>query len=148
LIADEKTIPDKSFQIKDISLPEAGLVKSEFSSDAFMETWKEFTESLTGEGKRIVSMFKSIVPEVDNGSSIRIHLSNAAQKDLFIQNYKQKLISYLESRFNISEIDIESIVDVTETNELLYSDDQKYSYLAAKYPIIKDLKKTFNLDIE
>jgi hypothetical protein len=29
----------------------------------------------------------------------------------------------------------------------LYSDDQKLNYLINKYPILKDMKKTFNLDI-
>ena len=39
--------------------------------------------SLKGEGTRIISMFKSIKPEVENDQTIKIHLSNAAQKDTF-----------------------------------------------------------------
>jgi DNA polymerase-3 subunit gamma/tau len=92
-------------------------------------------------------MFKSIRPELENDQTIRIHLSNAAQKDTFILNYKQKLISFLESRFILNEIDIETSVDLSESSEILYSDEQKLNYLTNKYPILKDMKKTFNLDI-
>jgi DNA polymerase-3 subunit gamma/tau len=92
-------------------------------------------------------MFKSIRPEVENDQTIKIHLSNAAQKDTFVLNYKQKLLNFLENRFNLSEIDIETTVDLSESTEILYSDEQKFNYLMNKYPILKEMKKTFNLDI-
>jgi DNA polymerase-3 subunit gamma/tau len=74
-------------------------------------------------------------------------LSNAAQKDIFILNYRPKLVSYLERKFIMSGIEIETIIDLTESNEILYSDEQKLNYLTNKYPILKEMKKTFNLDI-
>ena len=49
-------------------------------------------------------MFKSIKPELENDQTIKIHLSNAAQKDTFILNYKPKLVSFLENRFIMSEV--------------------------------------------
>ena len=78
------------------------LIKEEFSPEAFERAWNEFTEQLKGEGTRIVSMFKSIKPEFENDQTIKIHLSNAAQKDTFVLNYKQRLITFLENRFNIT----------------------------------------------
>ncbi len=92
-------------------------------------------------------MFKSIKPELENDQTIKIHLSNAAQKDTFILNYKPKLISFLENRFILPDIDIETSVDLSDTSEILYSDEQKLNYLINKYPILKEMKKTFNLDI-
>ncbi len=157
--------PSKSFSIKDIisedqilsddhsetpELQEAEYdpqPKEDFSPEAFNEAWHEFTDQLKGEGTRIVSMFKSIRPEVENDQTIKIHLSNAAQRDTFVQNYKQKLSKFLENRFVMTEIDIETAIDLTETNEILYTDEQKSNYLFNKYPILKDMKKTFNLDI-
>ena len=157
--------PPKTFSIKDLineDNPTAGkpyqpvelpvtdnpaLTRTEFGVDSFMIAWRDFNETLKGEGKRIISMFNSIHPEVENGSTIKIHLSNAAQKDLFVQNYKQRLMNFLETRFSLSEIDIETTVDLSETNEVLYSDDQKYNYLVNKYPDLKEMKKAFNLDI-
>jgi len=73
--------------------------------------WQEFTDQLKGDGMRIVSMFKSIRTEVENDQTIKSHLNNATQKDTFILNYKQKnLISFLENKFILSDIDIETTV--------------------------------------
>ncbi len=157
--------PSKSFSIKDVisedsiplekpsdktELSVAGYhndTKYEFSVVAFDLAWQAFLDQLKGDGTRIISMFKSIKPEVENDQTIKIHLNNAAQKDTFVQNYKQRLINFLENRFILSGIDIETTVDLTEQNDILYTDDQKYNYLFAKYPILKEMKKTFNLDI-
>jgi DNA polymerase-3 subunit gamma/tau len=157
--------PSKTFSIKEIISEDAVPVgiqaanpenlttrtqvekKIEFSPDTFEVAWKEFMEQLNGEGPRIMSMFKSIRPELENDKIIRIHLNNAAQKDMFVQNYKHRLITFLEKKFILEGIDIETTVDLSESNELLYTDDQKYSYLLTKYPILKEMKKTFNLDI-
>jgi DNA polymerase III subunit gamma/tau len=136
--------PDESV-LKD---PEVSLrPREEFTPEAFEIAWLEFTDQLRGEGTRIVSMFKSIRPEVENDQTIKIHLSNAAQRDTFILNYKPKLLSFLEDKFIIPGMDIETTVDLSETSEVLYSDEQKLNYLINKYPILKEMKKTFNLDI-
>lgn len=111
------------------------------------KSWADFTELLNGEGPRIVSMFKAISPVLENNRTIIIHLSNATQKDTFVQHYKQRLINHLERKYIMNEIDIETVVDVNETNNTIYSDEQKYNYLFNKYPILKEVKKTFNLDL-
>jgi DNA polymerase III subunit gamma/tau len=138
-------ISSESLQEPDKKAPSSQ--KAEFTGSAFTSAWQEFVDSLKGEGTRIISMFKSIRPEMEDEHTIRIHLSNAAQKDIFIQNYKPKLTGFLENKFLISDLDIETSVDLSETNELLYTDEQKYNYLQAKYPVLKDFKKAFNLDI-
>jgi DNA polymerase III subunit gamma/tau len=119
----------------------------EFNQGNLEKAWTEFKEQLRGEGTRVVSMFNSIKPDIENDQLIRIHLSNAAQKDLFALNYKQRLSGFLASRFDMKEVDIETAVDLSETNEILYSDEQKFNYLVSKYPVLKDFKKAFNLDI-
>ena len=68
-----------------------------------------------------------------------------AQKDTFIQNYKQRFINFLENRFILQEIDIETAVDISETNDILYTDEQKYNYLFGKYPVLKEMKKNLIL---
>jgi DNA polymerase III subunit gamma/tau len=121
--------------------------KEEFSKEAFDSAWMEFLEFMKGEGTRIVSMFKSVIPEVESERLIRIHLSNADQKETFVLNYKHKLIAFLESRFLVRDIDVESIVDEIQVSDILYTDDQKFNYLFGKYPVLKEMKKTFNLDL-
>jgi DNA polymerase III subunit gamma/tau len=121
--------------------------KIEFNGETFLAAWQEFIDDLKGEGTRIISMFKTIKPEMADEHTVIIHLSNAAQKDTFVQNYKMKLENFLGHRFLVPDIEVETAIDQSEANELLYSDEQKYSYLQNKYPALKDFKKTFNLDI-
>jgi len=157
--------PTKSFSIRDIiseekkasenelkTVSDPGVLippgpVEEFNPAAFEKAWNDFTDQQKSDGPRISSMFKLIKPDVESEENIRIHLSNAAQKDLFIQNYKQKLINFLEGRFGIHDFDVETVVDATESNDILYSDEQKYNHLVAKYPELKEIKKAFNLDI-
>jgi DNA polymerase-3 subunit gamma/tau len=157
--------PSKAFSIKDLISEEtrqeekvaekaeqyvnedSHVPKEPLTPEAFDAAWIDFNEQLKGEGTRIVSMFKAIKPEFENDETIKIHLSNAAQKDTFVLNYKQKLITFLQSRFNVPSLDIETTIDLMETNDILYTDEQKSTYLFNKYPVLREMKKTFNLDI-
>ncbi|MFZ0280785.1 MAG: DNA polymerase III subunit gamma/tau [Bacteroidales bacterium] len=156
--------PTKSFSIKDIiseekkansdlkSVDEPGPepthgLAEEFNPETFETAWKEFTDHIKSDGTRVASMFKSIKAEVENDQNIKVHLSNAAQKDLFVQTYKHRIINFMNTRFGTNDFDIETVVDISENNDILYSDDQKFSYMTTKYPDLKDFKKAFNLDI-
>jgi DNA polymerase-3 subunit gamma/tau len=148
IISEDTSQGEKSSGTPEVPFSETqNIPKSEFSQESFHAAWNDFTDQLNGEGTRIISMFKSITPELENDQTIKIHLSNAAQKDTFIQNYKQKLITFLENKFILSGIDIETIIDLSEKNEILYTDEQKSNFLFTKYPVLKEMKKSFNLDI-
>jgi DNA polymerase-3 subunit gamma/tau len=148
LISEDINPEEKHVERSVLNDPEVKLEpKDEFTTQSFEIAWQDFTDLLKGDGPRIVSMFKSIRPELEDDHTIKIHLSNAAQKDIFILNYKVKLIGFLGNRFNLPDIEIETTVDISEANDILYSDEQKLNYLTNKYPILKELKKTFNLDI-
>jgi len=121
---------------------------AEFTMEGFSKAWTDFAEDVKADGPRIISMFKSIKPEVHPDKSITIHLSNSALRDLFVQNYKQKLSNWLDSRFDMTGISLEAIVDQAETEGIIYSDEQKYNFLISKYPAVKEARKTFNLDFE
>ena len=119
----------------------------ELSASSFEKAWAAFTDQVKGDGTRVVSMFKSIRTELENDKTIILHLTNAAQKDLFNQNYRQKLLGFLANKLDMKGADIETVVDLSETNDILYTDEQKYNYLSSKYPGMKDFRKAFNLDI-
>jgi len=147
LISQENTQPEKTHENHSTEIPVPTVTKSEFTPEAFELAWAEFNDQLKGEGTRIVSMFKTIKPEIESDQVLKIHLSNATQKDTFILNYRQRLINFLEGRFIMNGIEIETTIDLVVTDDILYTDEQKYTYLFNKYPILKEVKKTFNLDI-
>lgn len=148
LISDTEIVEEKTAVSDDVPPQEStpGPTK-ELTPEVFNGAWKQFTGQLTDEGPRIVSMFNTVKPEITDDKKIIIHLSNADQKDVFVQQYKQRLLSFLNGFFKIDNADIESVVDVTEAAGVPYSDDQKFTYLASKYPALKDIKKSLNLDI-
>jgi DNA polymerase-3 subunit gamma/tau len=147
LISDNTNAPVKSEGAGKVPMHPDQTEKIAFSDGAFRSVWKDFLETLNGEGLRITSMFKGLNIEVGNGKIILIHLDNEAQKDLFVQDYKQRLAVFLGRRFDITEVNIETVVDEAAPENILYSDDQKLTYLMSKYPVLKEMKKTFNLDI-
>ena len=131
--------------VTDLQVP--SFTPVELTPENFDKAWIRFTDNLTSDGTRIVSMFKTIRPELLGDNKIRIHLSNDTQKDPFILNYRQKLILFMENSFNIKGLDIETTIDKVEKADILYTDEQKYNHLFGKYPILKEMKKSFNLDI-
>jgi hypothetical protein len=145
---EKKLISEENKKSEIIPQPDnEGVPEEELNIGTFEKAWTEFTGLIKGDGPRILSMFKSVKTEVENDQAVKIHLSNAAQKDLFIQNYKPKLAHFLKKKFGTKEIDIETIVDLSESNDILYTDEQKYNYMVSKHPGLKDFKKSFNLDI-
>jgi DNA polymerase III subunit gamma/tau len=164
---DEKNRQTRSFSIKDIISEETKPYSKEpeveketlpdnqakgsatlFTAEKFRSAWADFTEEVITDGPRIASMFKSIKPEVHPDNTITIHLSNVDQSDLFVRNYKQRLVSFLTDRFRNTDIQIEARVDTAESDGIIYSDEQKYNYLVSKYPALKEIRKAFNLDFE
>ncbi len=123
-----------------------GLSRLELNEDTFATVWKEFQESIKGEGPRIISMFNTVKTRLDDDHNISILFSNATQKDIFTTYYRQKLLNWLKSRFIENDIDIQVAVELSDSGDVLYTDEQKYNYMQSKYPIMKDFKKTFNLD--
>ena len=119
-----------------------------FSAEKFGLAWSEFTEDVKEDGPRVASMFKSIKPEVHPDNTVTLHMSNVDQSDLFTRNYRQRLVTFLEKRFRDSNFNIEAKVDMSETNGIIYSDEQKYSYLVSRYPSLKEMRKVFNLDFD
>jgi DNA polymerase III subunit gamma/tau len=120
----------------------------DFSAEKFNAALNDFAEEVKPDGPRVTSMFKSIKPEIHPDNTVTLHLSNATQRDLFVLSYKQKLIVFLERRFRNRSPEIEAIVDQAEPEGIIYSDEQKYNYLVSKYPSLKEIRKTLNLDFE
>ena len=136
--------PDEKIDLVEEKSPE--VYKTELNETALKTAWSEFTGGLNGEGARIVSMLKSTKIEMPDNETIKLYLDNTDQKETFAQNYKQRLMTFLEHKFILQNVDIELIVEQSDAGNIIYSDEQKYNYLANKFPMLKDMKKAFNLD--
>lgn len=135
-------------EIKTDELPADASSKEKFDPDEFLKLWKKFTETVKNEGPRVSGMFKSLKVEVHKDKLVTIHLNNIAQKELFNRNYKLRLLAFMEEYYGKDFFEIETVVDPVESEDIIYSDEQKYQFLTSKYPAIKDIRKKFNLDFE
>jgi DNA polymerase-3 subunit gamma/tau len=150
LISEDKELytPDN----KDIINSNLNAVESvsdkKFTKDDLLSAWSEFADMIKSDGPRIAGMVNTIKPELDSGNKITMHLNNEALKETFIQSYKPKLINFLSDKLENNGIEIEVVVDLVESNDILYTTEQKFNYMAEKYPVLKDLKKSFNLDFD
>jgi DNA polymerase III subunit gamma/tau len=149
LISDEKVLypAEKNGGIYNLN---ATVPKSDrrLTKDELLSAWSEFADMIKSDSPRIAGMVKTIKPELDSGNKITMHLNNEALKETFIQNYKPKLTNFLTEKLENNSIEIEIVVDFVESNDILYTSEQKFNHMTEKYPAMKDLKKSFNLDFD
>jgi DNA polymerase III subunit gamma/tau len=119
-----------------------------FSGEELVKAWSEFAEKISQESPRIYNSLSIITPEADADRSIKLRLDNMSLKETFDHNFKARLEHHLKVALRNSAISIETVVEATERSDILYTDEQKLNYIASKSPVVKELKKTFNLDFE
>ncbi len=128
--------------------PGEPVYNNDFSNEELLKAWTQFAEKISQESPRIYNSLSVITPEAAPDRSIRLRLDNMSLKEIFDHSFKARLEHHLKVSLRNSDISIEAIVETTERSEILYTDEQKLSYLASKSPVVKELKKTFNLDFE
>jgi DNA polymerase III subunit gamma/tau len=124
------------------------LHEEEFTNEELLKAWSLFAEKINEESPRISNSLSASTPEIAADKSINLKLDNSALKETFDHNFKNKLEHYLRQTLKNSTISINTIVEITERNDILYTDEQKLNYIASKNPAIRELKKTLNLDFE
>jgi DNA polymerase-3 subunit gamma/tau len=113
---------------------------------AFMSLWTDFIERFSNDGPRFSSMMKTVMPQYDeNKKSIFFEFSNSDQKELFVNNYKQKLLAMISQRRGGNDIELVIEVESTGKKEIIYSDTQKLQFFQSQYPNIKEFIKEFHL---
>lgn len=116
--------------------------------EAFLSLWTDFIERFSGDGPRFSSMMKTAVPRYDeNKKTIFFEFSNSDQRDLFVNNYKQKLLAIINQRGGNNGIELVVEVESTEKKEIIYSDTQKLQFFQSRYPNIKEFIREFHLTI-
>lgn len=82
-----------------------------------------------------------------DGTTIHLTLDNTLQVG-FLTELKPDLLGYLRSELQNSQIQLEHKVTVQEVKKMIYSSQDKYNYLAEKNPILHELRKALNLEVD
>lgn len=123
--------------------------KEPFTHEALKRAWLEYASAVRQESPRMAGLLTEASKQLSAGDNIIITLSNLALKEEFDRKYKGQLNDYICKHFDCPALIIESRVEEeTKTDPSVYTDEQKFNYLASKNPVIKEMRKSLNLDFE
>ncbi len=89
------------------------------------------------------------LPQKINETAISIKLENASQHKDFMEKIHSRLSSFLKTELELNQLEI--YVEVAEEiipQNLIYTNSDKYNFLAEQNELVHKLRKTFNLDFD
>jgi len=115
--------------------------------EALQTKWNEFTSWLKEEGREFD--YNALVQDfhLEAPHKIVLKLPNKSQQ-VAIDNIKQELLGFLRESLQNSHIDLECEVIKQKEENLIYTNKEKFEYLARKYPHLTELKRRLDLDTE
>jgi DNA polymerase-3 subunit gamma/tau len=145
LKSEVKTVAVKEEQVSE---PVQTYSNRKFSFDEIKEHWHTYTSNMKKEGKR--SEFVILDREIsllEDGFTIKLQLDNIVQQDQLI-SFKTDLLDFLRKKIQNNQVMLEVVVVERDEKRRMYTSDEKYKYLAEKYPIVEDMKKRFGLETD
>jgi DNA polymerase-3 subunit gamma/tau len=121
-----------------------------FTSEELNLKWKEFVETIKNIDQRIFLALRNQIPELNENNVISISFRNNALIDVFKDNIRHLLLSFLKSGLENENIEIEEkIIEENQQTPLKhYSDLEKLKYMMDKNPALQKLRQEFNLDLD
>jgi len=83
--------------------------------------------------------------ELTEGNKIILHLTNPVQKDI-LDDFRFKFLEFLRSSLNNNSITISAEFLEEESKKMIYTNKEKFNYLAEKNPYLKKLQEKLGLD--
>jgi hypothetical protein len=121
--------------------------KSPIVFEELQRYWNEFVE-IKRQGKEMnhftVCANRKLVL-LDN-LTITFEVNTEFQLDT-LKEFRGDLLEYLRKKLNNSALQLEATITQTETKALLYTNQDKYNYLATHYPILEDFRRRLGLEL-
>jgi DNA polymerase-3 subunit gamma/tau len=80
-------------------------------------------------------------------NQITVHLHNPVQ-EMMLNNLRSDLTAYLRERVRNTSITLVGVLREAEERKVIYTNREKFDYLVAKNPILKELKDRLGLDTD
>jgi DNA polymerase-3 subunit gamma/tau len=87
------------------------------------------------------------VPSITKDFLLIFPVENRVQKQQ-VEEISLDLLSFLREKLNNYSINLKLEHTVVPKKKILYSAEERYKYLAEKYPAIEELRKRLDLDID
>ena len=109
--------------------------------------WNKFAERLKNEGRDREYNTLNQQVEYHENLTINLTLPNSFQA-LTIEGLQQELLTTLRTNLNNKDIQLITEVEKVENKKMIYTNSEKFEYLAEKYPNLRELRKRLDLDTD
>lgn len=123
----------------------SGNEKQAFTPERFLELWKTYTQRAKDQHKIHLYTLMNNDPII-NGTEITVLVENLALEST-LQDEKVELLNFLRSSLNNFDIQVVSKKGENTHKKRIYTNKDKYAYLVEKNPLLEEMRKRFNLDI-
>ena len=123
--------------------------ETEFTGDEMEKAWNEFAATLQTDGRLTLhTALTQRKPELQADYTIHFFLDNGAVEKEVI-SMKTELLTFLRKKLNNGKITLTTAIDrVQAEGKTPYTPKEKFEHLAAKNPVLNQLKKRMDLELD
>ena len=117
------------------------------SVDQLKKAWDDFVQKLKHEDRdREYNTLNQHV-SFHEDLSMNLLLPNSFQLKT-IEDVQQELLTTLRTKLNNKDIRLVTEIEKAEHKKMIYTNSEKFEFLAEKYPNLRDLKQRLDLDTD
>jgi hypothetical protein len=115
-----------------------------FTAEQLQSAWNEFTE----QRKKFQAEYQLLnQPYELSGTRVLLHLHNPVQETI-LANLKTDLTEFVRSKLKNQSIQVVGELREAEQRKVIYTNREKFDYLAQKNPMLRELKDRLGLDTD
>lgn len=121
---------------------------NEFTLEQLVKAWDNYAKTISTDKPSQSSLMQTYKPKLADNRNIIIEFGAQIHIDMFLE-VKKDLLTYLKQNLKNTEIDIheEIVIEEVESNQKLYTQEDKLKYMIEKNPALLKMKQRLNLDL-
>jgi DNA polymerase-3 subunit gamma/tau len=116
-----------------------------FTQEQLQKAWNEFAEKRKPYPAEYQMLTQTI--ELRDQYQVILHIHNPVQESMLV-NVKSELAGYLRDKLKNTALNVIGELKEVDERKKIYSQREKFDYLVAKNPILKELKDRLGLDTD
>lgn len=146
-IAQKLNLPDNQYK-QNTPIEDTDKSNNPIDKQLFEEVWIALCNSIKQSGKdSLYITLTARIPILLDNQVIQINIDNKAQQQA-IERDKTFILDFLRQELNHPNISITTFIEESNDTLTLYTNKDKFKRLAEKNPLLIELQKRLNLDID
>ncbi len=135
-----------AFQEVPVQQPKEVAIQQALTEEAVREHWQQYVQKLKEAGK--MTEYSVLNQAIGlEGATIVVTLVNSVQQDI-LAGIKEGLIADLRKKLQHTGIELKEVVVPIQRNKKPYTAQEKFKYLAEKYPAVHMLQEKLRLEVQ